>query len=239
MDDDTGNAKKLPLMERARLGLLPSKQSLPVREIMRLEFPTADTWEERQRLKYRAWEKSIETAFRYGGLVPQLQVEDDWYLPGVDWITRENYQTWRLTQPNPPAGSIIHLWLSATPAVKIIPPEPTTTPATETLPPIETPLPELTTRAARPKPVGKSEKRRRDDVLTLAIRVAIAVLSPSGGALPRPPELFDYLLQNSGKGNKFPDLTANGKSLLWTADNGSRKNTDATAITERLRRWKG
>ncbi len=91
-----------------------------------------------------------------------------------------------------------------------------------------------------PEPAETSlpEKQERPDVIKHAIRAAIAVLSPSG-ALPRSPELFDYILQNSGKGNKFPDLTVKGKSLLWTADNGSRKEFDIRALTERLRRWKG
>ncbi len=110
------------------------------------------------------------------------------------------------------------------------------TPTAESIPPVETSLPESPASTARPGTVANGG--RHDDALTHAIRAAIAVLSPSGGALPRPPKLFDYLLQNSGKGNKFPDFTAKSKSLLWTADNDSKKDTDVKVIAERLRRWK-
>ena len=131
-----------------------------------------------------------------------------------DVIQREAYRDWRAQCPTSlfPESSSITAWIGELPSVSVS----------------ETP----------PEPVAKPGKRRHDDVLTLAIRAAIAVLSPSSGELPRAPALLNYLLQNSGRGNKFPDLNADGNSLLWTADNGSRKNTDVLAITERLRRWK-
>ena len=132
--------------------------------------------------------------------------------PGV--MQREAYRDWRAQCPNSllPESSVIAAWTGEHLPVSVSEPP--------------------------PEPVAKPGKRRHDDVLTLAIRAAIAVLSPSDGALPRAPALLNYLLQNSGRGNKFPDLNADGKSLLWTADNGSRKNTDVLAIAERLRRWK-
>ena len=203
----------LPLNERARLGLLVGETELPVGEILRLEFPTKSS---QQRGEYTDWQETIETALSRGLLVsrPETRITQSETCLTGDWlIDRESYRQWRVTQPDLPAGSHIDKWLGATPG-----PEPA-----ESIPPAETSLP---------------EKQERPDVIKHAIRAAIAVLSPSG-ALPRSPELFDYILQNSGKGNKFPDLTVKGKSLLWTADNGSRKEFDIRALTERLRRWKG
>ena len=93
-----------------------------------------------------------------------------------------------------------------------------------------------------PEPIPPAEpiqpESSRPDALTEAMRVAIAALSPNGGALPRAPELFNYLLENTGKGKAIRDISNNGKELLWTTDNGNPKKTDIRAVGERLRRWK-
>ena len=223
-ENSTGNPARLPLAERAARGLLlskpdwlPTQAELPIEDVLWLEHPV--NLEDRAALA-----DMLEVAILCGDLLARLD-EDD--LPATEFVQRNAYRAWRLTCPqsllSEPGLSQIHKWLGATPTA-------------ETIPPAIPSLPESESVAVAH---GGAAENRRDDVLTHAIRAAIAVLSPSGGALPRPPKLLEYLLQNSGKGNKFPDFTVKGKALLWTADNGREKNTDVAAITERLRRWKG
>ena len=139
-EDDTGNPARLPLAERARRGLLASEPELWLWEIMELEFPAATSWQDRKRPDYVGWKKSVEAAIQYGLLgdgphLERLHESETHHYPDTHWtagfhsrpktihvvgcsdwrIPREPYRTWRATQPNPPAGSIIHLWLGTIP----------------------------------------------------------------------------------------------------------------------------
>ena len=154
------NSELLSLQERVARGLLPSEPELLLSELMKLEFPSHTSYEERQQPEYKGWHKAIEAAIgfkllkaRDEELTEQLRVitglgrhgEETRHFGTITryWITRENYRAWRLTQNNPPAGSFIHLWLGATPA-------------TESIPPVETSLPEPA-RPARAK--GGADKK--------------------------------------------------------------------------------
>ena len=148
-NDSTRNSGRLSLAERAKRGW-----ELLTREIMELEFPAYTSYEDRQQPEYKGWHKAIEAAIRLEFLEKRPeQVEILLYasIPKIDflsgvplrpprevygtetryWITRENYRQWRLTQPNPPAGSLIHLWLGATPGMAVSLPA-------ESIPPVET-----------------------------------------------------------------------------------------------------
>jgi hypothetical protein len=197
---------------------IPPESPLPLNERARLGLLVGETelplWEilrlEFPTGEYAAWQETIETALSRGLLVS---------LPETRITQSETCLTgdWLIDRESYRQWRVTQPDLPAGSDIRLWL---GATPGPE---PAETSLP---------------EKQERPDVIKHAIRAAIAVLSPSG-ALPRSPELFDYILQNSGKGNKFPDLTVKGKSLLWTADNGSRKEFDIHALTERLRRWKG
>lgn len=101
-----------------------------------------------------------------------------------------------------------------------------TTPAVAPIPPAE-PIP--------PEPNAKPTKRRRDDALTHAIRAAIAVLSPSGGALPRPHELFDYLACKDAT-KTVTGIAKGNRVLLWIDDNGNEQRLNFSALGKRLDR---
>ena len=225
ISQNTGKPARLSLAQRAARGLpidLSRKAGLDIDDVCWLEH--TDDAAQQARLCAK-----LETAI---GLYPRLARPFSIGGCPAGWLIRRSaYRAWR-TARSPSSllseTSDIALWLGATPTA-------------ESIPPAETSLPEKwlgATPGPEPAETSLPEKQERPDVIKHAIRAAIAVLSPSG-ALPRSPELFDYILQNSGKGNKFPDLTVKGKSLLWTADNGSRKEFDIRALTERLRRWKG
>ncbi len=132
-------ASQLSLTERAKQGLLTKELELWLFEIMELEFPGVISTQDYKRSDYIGWEKNLDAAIRFGllGDGPYRKeicesrtyyFDDDgpWasFHPTVKsahamgysaWrIPREPYRTWRATQPNPPAGSIVHLWLGAT-----------------------------------------------------------------------------------------------------------------------------
>ena len=193
----------LPLNERARLGLLVGETELPLWEILRLEFPIGE---------YAAWQETIETALSRGLLVsrPETRITIGETCLTGDWlIDRESYRHWRVTQPNPPAGSDIRLWLGATPG-----PEPA-----ESILPVETSLP---------------ERRQRIDAISDAIRAALPVLSPSG-AYPRPHELFDYLAKNDST-RTITGLANGNRALLWKDNNGNEQRLTFSALVKRLDR---
>lgn len=150
---------QLSLAERAKCGLLYNEFELWLQEIMELEFPALTSYEDRQRLERVNWQKSIEVAIQYGMLSgcqqqAAVQSQTHYYQDarrayfsgpreraihfvgcGGDWrIPREPYRVWRAIQPNPPTGSIIHLWLGTTvlPAISelIEPPLPAPIPDT-------------------------------------------------------------------------------------------------------------
>ncbi len=237
-NDSTRNGGLLSLAERAKRGW-----ELLTREIMELEFPTYTSYKDREQPEYESWHKAIEAAIRlevlekrpeqvkillYASIpkigflsdVPRHPPREVYETETRYWIAREPYRQWRLTQPNPPAGSLIHLWLGATPA-------------TESIPPVETSLPE----PARPASVAEPKKRRRDDALTHAIRAALAVLSPNGGPLPSPRKLFDYL-KESDSTRTITGLSNDGKALMWAGKvNDSPQKSDIRLLAARLRRW--
>ena len=153
-NDSTRNSGRLSL-ERAARGLLPSEPELLLSELMELEFPSHTSYKDREQPEYESWHKAIKAAIRleflearpeqvrillYASIpkrdffsgVPRCPPREGYGTETRYWITRENYRQWRLTQPNPPAGSLIHLWLGATPATESIPP-------VETFP-LETPV---------------------------------------------------------------------------------------------------
>lgn len=199
----------LPLNERARLGLLVAETELPVWEILELEFPTKSS---QQHGEYADWQETIETALSRGLLVsrPETRITQSETCLTGDWlIDRESYRQWRVTQPNPPAGSDIRLWLGATPG-----PEPA-----ESIPPVETSLP---------------ERRQRIDAISDAIRAALPVLSPSG-AYPRPHELFDYLAKNDST-RTITGLANGNRALLWKDNNGNEQRLTFSALGKRLDR---
>ena len=212
----------IPLLEIEQRGLLALTDELSVEDIIWLEAGENSTLG-------KEWESKIWTAIHKKeehskDYLPAWVMPVGDALPGIHFVHRDNYRIWRTSEPKPPADSKIHLWLGAMPAV-------------ETFPPTEKSLPETPATTARLEPVGKPKKPQRLDALGNAIQLAIAVLSP-GGVLPRPLILLDYLLQNSGKDKKFPDLSPHGRLLLWTNDSEEEKETDIRAITERLRRLK-
>ena len=256
--DDTGNAEKLPLNELARLGLLAAETELPLWEILDLEFPTKSS---QQRGEYAAWREAIESALRRGLLTSRLETftvcGEPGYLPGVDWITRESYRQWRAQWPvnRLPDLSHIQAWLGAMPTTEPIPPVETHLPGlVEILPQIETSPPES---PATPESISPSQpvplpvpvpvlnggadlpkKRQRIDAIRNAIRAAIAVLSPSGGALPRTHELFEHLAHNDAT-KTIIGVAKGNRALLWIDDNDNEQCLTFPALTARLRRWKG
>ena len=104
----TDNQTSLPLMERARRGLLADESELWICEIIELEFPSQygrDGW------LHWADIICVSIGFSLLGNARVLQIPGKldgargWYIP------RDAYRTWRATQSNPPNGSLIHLWI--------------------------------------------------------------------------------------------------------------------------------
>ena len=219
---DTGNAEKLPLAERARRGLLAHEPDLALDEVLQLEHPTDPA-------ARKALSKAIRAVIQYGDLPattrqwqrPGLTVNRDWLrLPPIQnkpmqcsetRLEREAYQAWRNTCPARLLSDLSHIgaWLGITPEPAL--------PATHE--PVETSLP---------------EKRQRIDALSNAIRAAIAVLSPSG-ALPRPHELFEHLAHNDAT-KTITGVAKGNRALLWIDDNGNEQRLTFSALGKRLDR---
>ena len=231
MDNDfTGNSGPLSLAERARLGLL--EPELEVSEIAELEQPA-------DRAARKALRVAINKAITYGDLVTEPPVYRPWQRTVLEqvggfldrnpnWdskrlvtksgetriilVDREIYRTWRAQCPATLLSPLsqIHKWLGATPAVETIPP-------------------------AKPS-LSLPEKRQRQDALSHAISAAIAVLSPSGGPLPQPKVLFEYL-RTSDKTKTVIDSSK--EQLTWYSAETGRKQTATIAnLKRRLDRWK-
>lgn len=226
-NDDTGKAEKLPLAERARRGLLLAELELPVEELPFLEHPTDKA--ARLRFSYAvraamdygdlAVIRKLVERMRYGQEIQRVRVSRD--APAQDtrkkivctenrrYFNREAYRAWRLTCPPDLLSPLsqIEKWLGAMPALsESIPPE-----------------------------ISLSEKRERHDALNHAIRAAIAVLSPSGNALPRPHELFDYLAHHDATKTITGQAKGN-RALLWIDDNGNEQRLTFPALSKRLDR---
>ena len=202
------NSELLSLQERVARGLLPSEPELLLSELMKLEFPSHTSYEERQQPEYKGWHKAIEAAIgfkllkaRDEELTEQLRVitglgrhgEETRHFGTITryWITRENYRAWRLTQNNPPAGSFIHLWLGATPA-------------TESIPPVETSLPEPARPASparKPGPARLTEAQQdKQDCQAIALELWAEQPNANQATLLKNPRIKPYV--NKWKGKK-------------------------------------
>ena len=225
--NSTSNPARLPLAERARLGLLLAEPELLVEELPLLEHPTDKAARLRFSYAVRAAMdygdlavvlKPVER-MRYGLEIQRVRVSRD--APAQDtrrkivctetrrYFDREAYRAWRLTCPPDLLSpqSQIHKWLGAMPALsESIPPE-----------------------------ISLAEKRQRQDALTHAIRAAIAVLSPAGGPLPQPRALFEYLA-TSDKTKTIVDSSK--EQLTWyAAETGSKQTATIANLKRRLDRW--
>ena len=227
--DSTGNngplsfADKLSFSERKRLKCFPAM--MHIEQIATLEHP--DSLERQKTLAL-----ALIDACERGELpsIPDQQYDDGWIEDGLvfGWwhktlelcegptpiISREAYQAWRAQYPARLLPDLSHIgaWLGATP-------------------PVETSLPE----PARPASVAKPKKRRRNDAMSNAIQAALAVLSPSGGALPRPADLFDYLVRSDAT-KTIRGVAKGNRALLWIDDNGNEQILTFSALTKRLNR---
>ena len=231
IENNTVKPARLSLQERAKQGLLLSEPELSLDDIVNLEHPG-------DLAGRKALSRAIRAAIDYGDLVSRvvslpwqktvMKAEGGWLEGNPNWdrqqpvtlsgetktvlIDRETYRAWRNACPAELLSPLtqIQKWLGD--LARPVTPEP-----------VETSLP---------------EQRQRPDALNHAIRAALAVLSPSGGALPRPHELFDHLAKNDST-RTITGVSNDGKALLWMGDNGSFQKLDIRALTERLRRWKG
>ncbi len=126
-EQDTGNPERLPLAERARRGLLAGESELYIHEIAELEYPNLTDKTERD-----SFERLLHGLVIHGlfpGCSMRILERSEYRLCPVKnrvtivaWsVPREPYRTWRATQPNPPASSIIHLWLGTIPTPANLP----------------------------------------------------------------------------------------------------------------------
>lgn len=229
-NDSTRNNGPLSLAERAPQGLLLDKPALRIDEIAKLEHSYDVTAQ-------RTFEAVLETAIQDGDLIEGEPVIKTWlsrqqeppYQQGRRTITfktaqRASYQTWRAQCPKSLLSELTRIkkWLGATPPA-------------ESIPPVETSLPKPPVSTARPASVANPEKRQRNDALNHAIRAALAVLSPSGGPLPQPKVLFDYLATR----DKTKTIVDSSKQQLtwYAAETGNKKTTTIANLKRRLDRW--
>lgn len=112
---DTGNPTRLPLMERIKRKLLVDEPEMDYQEIAWLEFPHHTT-------ARKQWRSTMALAQKFGLLAMHDRLEswpigENRFRYITSWyIDRNAYKSWRATQSNAPAGSLIHLWLGAAPA---------------------------------------------------------------------------------------------------------------------------
>lgn len=229
-NDSTRNNGPLSLAERAPQGLLLDKPALRIDEIAKLEHSYDVTAQ-------RTFEAVLETAIQDGDLIEGEPVIKTWlsrqqeppYQQSRRTITfktaqRASYQTWRAQCPKSLLSELTRIkkWLGATPPA-------------ESIPPVETSLPKPPVSTARPASVANPEKRQRNDALNHAIRAALAVLSPSGGPLPRPPALFTYLAHNDTT-KTVKGVAKGNRALLWVDDNNNEQSLTVSALRKRLDR---
>lgn len=218
-EQDTGNSAWLPLKDRIARGFsLATQDRLRVDDIAQLEHPGKFSIH-----KVETWILRMETALEYGALRLSPGEIYDRY-GGWPYVSRDAYRTWRATQPDTPAGSLIHLWLGAAPALSAL-----------TLPQGE-PATLHQGEPDRPEPgAAESRKRKRVDSLAEAIEAALEVLSPDG-RLPTPARLFEYLLTQDTTGVVIP---GDSKTVFyWIASNGNKQSADFSTIAKRLDRMK-
>ena len=236
-NDSTRNGGRLSLQERAKQGLLLSEPELSIDDIVNLERPGDIAGR-------KALRTAIRAAIDYGDLTTRNEVrtsrivrKQSGYWPVGTWligagdppqkmavytstvkiefIDREAYRQWRAQCPANLLSRLtqVNKWLGATPALAA------------TLPVESIPH----------KAVAKPEKRQRNDAMSNAIRAALAVLSPSGGALPRPHELFEHLAYCDAT-KTITGIAKGNRALHWIDDNGNEQTLTFPALTKRLDR---
>ena len=131
-NDSTRNSGRLSLQERARLGLLVEEPELWLHEVAELESTGND-------MNRQVFETLLHGLAIHCGGCSMQSLPFPRFCPVknrvviVAWrIPRKVYLLLRQKiQPNPPAGSLIHLWLGATPGMAVSLPA-------ESIPPVET-----------------------------------------------------------------------------------------------------
>lgn len=230
-ENSTSTQAHLPLAERARQGLLLAEPELPVEELPLLEHPTDK--EARRRFAY-----AVRAAMDYGDLAIVLKPVE------MACYEQHEMQRVRVSRDAPvrerPAQDT-RKKIVCTENRRYFDREAYRAWRLTCPPDLLSPQSQidkwLGATPALPESEGKRQ-RQRQDALGSAIQAALAVLSPSGNALPRPHELFDYL-KTADSTRTITGVSNDGKALLWTGDNGSLQKSDIRALTERLRRWKG
>lgn len=118
-ENSTGNPARLPLAERARLGLLTKKAGLDIDDVVALEHPRCT---ERQAQLKAALETDIKF---FDNLARPYSIGG---CPGGWVIRRTAYRIWRRRDcPNhllPESSARVELWLGATPPAESIPLKP-------------------------------------------------------------------------------------------------------------------
>lgn len=124
-DDDTGNAEKLPLAERARRGLLLAEPALLLSELLELEH-------QGDLAGRYALSRAIQAAIDYGDLAAVYVPFENHpgamlvFINSGDWrIDRESYRHWRAQCPARLLSDLsrIQKWLGATPVPDSLPVE--------------------------------------------------------------------------------------------------------------------
>ena len=148
-NDSTGKTGPLSLADRHKQGLLGDDMELPLSEVMELEFPGEQMMRGMWTPEYTRWQGLIVAACRFGLLGKDEKTRGVWCIP------RDAYRTWRTSQPEPPTGSFISLWLGATPAVETLPPAEPIPPALPTLPAEQTATTARPAEPSIPEPIAK------------------------------------------------------------------------------------
>ena len=230
-NDSTRNDRILSLVERAKQGHLLTCATLDSFYIAVLRYPSS----EKNRLQ---WNRQLIRAIEEKKL-PHPHHSETYRFPSNSnssfivtgyHISKRAYREYLILQqlfgyPIPADSLEYRCWLGATPAVETLPPA-------EPIPPA---LPTLPAEPSRTEQTAKPDKRHRNDALAHAIRAAIAVLSPNGGALPRPPELFNYLAHNDTTKTVIGVAKGN-RALLWIDDNNNEQPLTVSALGKRLTR---
>ena len=221
-NDSTGKTGPLSLADRHKQGLLGDDMELPLSEVMELEFPGEQMMRGMWTPEYTRWQGLIVAACRFGLLGKDEKTRGVWCIP------RDAYRTWRTSQPEPPTGSFISLWLGATPAVETLPPALPTLPA-------EPSRPEQTATTARPaepsipEPIAKggaAEKSRKTIALVTAENAALVALRKE---LEREPTAYQWVKYwRDGKDTEGTIKEITKTHVIWI---GKDNQTHRTALT--------
>jgi len=144
--------------KRARRG-----DDLAISDIVMLEFPVPPPREADR----EDWQRLIDLAVQCGEIPARLEVDDDGYLPGTDFIGRRDYLAWRNLQSDPPARSRIRIWQAPAP-VEFFATDPSVSEGTTAIPNrqhiVESPEPDEPfgrPRTRNARPVGLAGDYRR------------------------------------------------------------------------------